>query len=46
MLGLFPPFAQNELFSALFKKNALLLTNQNGEFFSCILLGIKQDDRG
>ena len=43
MLGLFPLFALNlKLFSALFKrKTALLLTNQNGEFFSCILLGYK-----
>ena len=39
MLGLFLLFALNYLFSALFsKKTALLLTNQNGEIFSCILL--------
>ena len=31
------------LFSELFKtKTALLLTNQNGEIFSCMLLGVKQ----
>ena len=28
-----------------FKKTALLLTNQNGEIFSCISLGIKQADK-
>ena len=39
MLGLFLLFALNYLFSALFsKKTALLLTNQNGEIFLCILL--------
>ena len=38
MLGLLPLFALNYLFSALFyEKTALLLTNQNGEMFSCIL---------
>ena len=44
MLGLFPLFALNQLFSALFKKKktALLLTNQNGEIFSCIVLGEKK----
>ena len=39
MPGLLPLFA---LFS---KKNVLLLTNQNREIFSCILLGIKQADK-
>ena len=34
LLGLFP------LFCTVFKKTALLLTNQNGEIFSCILLSI------
>ena len=28
------------------KKSALLLTNRNGEIFSCISLGIKQADKG
>ena len=43
MLGLFLLFALNKLFSALFsKKTALLLTNQNGEIFSCILLALIQ----
>ena len=28
------------------KKSALLLVNRNGEIFSCILLGIKQADKG
>ena len=40
MLGLLPLFALNWLFSALFsKKDCTLLTNQNGEIFSGILLG-------
>ena len=42
MFGLFP-------LSALLKKKkktALLLTNQNGEIFSCLLLGIKQVFKG
>ena len=48
MLGLFLLFALNSFFSTLFskKKTALLLTNQNGEIFSCILLGVKQVDKG
>ena len=42
MLGLFSLFALNWLFSALFKKKtALLLTNQNGEIFSFVLLDLK-----
>ena len=40
MPGLLPLFA---LFSK--KKTVLLLTNQNGEIFSCILLGIKHVDK-
>ena len=39
MLGLLLLFALNWLSSALFsRKTALLITNQNGEIFSCILL--------
>ena len=34
------------LFCTVFKKATLLLTNQNGEIFSCILVGVKQVDKG
>ena len=34
------------LFCTVLKKTALLLTNQNGEIFSCILLGMKQVGKG
>ena len=44
MLGQFPLFALNYFFLHCLKKTALLLTNQNGEIFSCILLGSKQGE--
>ena len=44
MLGLLPLFALNELFSALFKKKtALLLTNQNGEFFIMYVIKVSKE---
>ena len=36
----------NTFLHCLKKKTALLLTNQNGEIFSCILLGMKQVGKG
>ena len=39
MLGLLLLFALNSFLYCLKKKASLLLTNQNGEIFSCILLG-------
>ena len=40
MLGLLPLFALNQLFCTA-QKIALLLTNENVEIFSCILLLFK-----
>ena len=38
-------YTELTLFCNLKKKTALLLTNQNGEIFSCISLGIKQAEK-